>query len=263
MRSLLEYGANPNIKDDLGHISLDCVQSSEVCRMLLDASVDILSRNLTHSRSALHRFCARAHSTQIASSDIEVVDLLIEAGTDINVGDSDEETSLHRAISVGRIDLAKHLLDLGANPNTTNTSSRYNAMHIAVGYDRCAIIPVLLAKGADYTAIARSGRNIAHYAAISAGTQTVQLLAQANLVDLDFDLPDHVGKTPADHIAERVVLQESEEGIHEAFEAFVMSVPKGRIDLHRDSTVELTDLGNVEAQVRTLSDIRLPGAFPG
>ena len=48
---------------------------------------------------------------------VEVVDVLIAHGADVNVKDQDERVALHQAVSIGRIDLVETLLKAGANPN--------------------------------------------------------------------------------------------------------------------------------------------------
>ena len=263
VQTLLDFGASPNIKDDLGHTCLDWLQGSEVCRLLLEANVDVSSRNRAHGRSALHLFCGRGNPTpKDSSEDAEVIDLLIDAGIDVNGRDWHEETPLHRAIFTGRSENAKKLLARGADPNITNAHARFNAMHSAVAYDCFAIIPALLASGVDYTAVSNSGQTIAHHAARSASTRTVQVLTDAKLVGLNLDLRDRLGSTATDEITKRESLQETELGIHEAFETFAGSIAAYQVGARQDSVVE--EVNTVDSETHsTISQIfRLPGSFP-
>ena len=262
VRTLLEFGADPKLKDNLGDTALDFVQSADVCMALLEADIGIHSQNLAHGRSALHHFCSRKKSLNEPKKDDEVVELLINAGIDINVRDMEKETPLLRAVFAGRRDLVRGVLRRGADPNLTSIPSRSNAMHIAVLFDHHDMIPDLLAYGADYSAISKSGRHIAHYAARSAGTKTLQVLTQEKLVDIDLSLRDREGKTPADYIAERVVMQGSEFGIHGAFEIYANLVSAHHVNLGGARIVETTEPAESGVPKDLSEDIALPGSFP-
>ena len=264
VRTLLDFGADANVKDIDGHTALHFVQSSEVGRLLLKAGADVACRNTINGRSALHYFCLQWVTTILQnSSDVTVIDLLINAGIDVNVRDWDGETPLFRAVFADLTDLAQRLLEHGADPNIASYSLWVNAMHMGVRFDRHTIIPFLLQGGADCKACTKHGRNIAHLAARYAGTRTVQVLTESTLVDLDLDICDEDGKTPTDYITERVAMQDSEVGIHEAFQAFVRSIEANSKGIRRANQIpETSDLVNYKTQSEIMKDLRLPGAFP-
>ena len=214
---LLAFGADPNIVDDSGDSPLTFVKSSEICKVLLEAQINIHLRSTDYQRTALHRLCL-GHGT------VKIVDLLVNAGIAVDVLDADHETPLLNAVFGNLTATAERLIELGANVNAANISSRDNSIHFAVSHGHYQIIARLLANDVDYAATNIRGRNIGHMAAMLADTDTINTLAESKLIGLDLSLKDLDGKTPADHLAEREIFAESEIGIHEAFEAFVKSV---------------------------------------
>ncbi|MCJ1393431.1 hypothetical protein MMC18_006305 [Xylographa bjoerkii] len=216
VHALLAFKADPNKVDSLGQSPLHFVRSSGVCGALLEAGVDVALRSSYYQRSALHCFCYGYRTP-------EVVDLLIGAGIPVDVRDTDG-TPLLRAVYWQRTAVAKRLIAYGADVNATSALSRNNAIHFAVYYNHHEIIPLLLAKGAQYASTDSEGKNIAHMAAASADTKTMEVLEKANLPGLDIFLRDTNGETPADIIARREIFGDSEFGVHAAFEAFKRSV---------------------------------------
>lgn len=217
VQALLAAGGNPNTIDDEGNSSLSYVRGAAVCKALLHAGAWINTRNTYYQRTALHNHCNDW-------GEIDVIDLLIWAGMDVDVRNFDNETPLLNCVFWHLTAVANRLIELGADVNIRNTSSRENSLHFAVLFDHPEIIPVLMAKNVDYRPVNIRGRNIAHMAASSASTTTVRVLAQSNLVGLDFAAKDVDGKTPADLLKEREIFAEKEVGIHEAFDAFSKSV---------------------------------------
>ena len=217
VQALLAFEADPNKTDNLDQSPLHFARSPGVCGALLDAGVEVTLRNSYYQRSALHCICY-GYGTP------EVVDLLIGAGIPVDVRDTDNKTPLLNAVYWHRTAVAKRLIGHGADVNATDASSNNNAIHFAVTYDHHEIIPLLLAKGAQYVSTDSGGKNIVHMAAASAGTKTMEVLENANLAGLDVSLRDRNGDTPADIIARREIFGDSELGIEVAFEAFMRSV---------------------------------------
>ena len=131
--TLLAFGADPNVADNLNQSPLHFVKNVGIGKLLLDAGADVNARTADHDRSALHQLC---HGT----GNIELVDLLIDAGIDVNVQDSDNETPLLNAIFWGLTSTAQRLIELGADVNACNHSSRNSAIHFAVCFDRFDIV---------------------------------------------------------------------------------------------------------------------------
>lgn len=142
---------------------------------------------------------------------------MVAAGLDVDVRDIHDETPLLMAVFKGHTAVAERLIELGADVNSANLPSKDNSVRFAISYNRADIMPLLLSRGANYRSINSDGRNIAHTAATSANTNVVEILAKANLEDLDFHLQDNKGKTPFDYPNEREILIDAELGVHEAF----------------------------------------------
>ncbi len=53
----------------------------------------------------------------INGKNIPVIELLLEAGADINIIDDEDYTTLHRAVENRDLDKVKLLLEYGADPN--------------------------------------------------------------------------------------------------------------------------------------------------
>jgi len=214
---LLAFDADPNSIDDEGNSPLGFVKSSGVCKALLDAGVDINTRNTDYQRTPLHMVC-HVHG------NVEVVNLLIEAGIHVDVRDFDHETPLLNAVFWHLTATAERLIELGADVNARNVSSEDNTIHFAVSYCHHEIISSLLAHGVHCAIRNVRSRNVAHMVAIFADTETINTLTDCKSTGLHLSLKDVDGKTPFDYLAEREVFGESEMGIHEAFEAFARSV---------------------------------------
>ncbi len=258
VKTLLVFGANPNILDNWGHSPLDIVRNIDICKLLLDSGVNIYARNKEYGRSALHQLFKGTSEYSVDSDTVDLIDVLVDAGINVDVRDNDGETPLLNAIFSGHISHAHRLIELGANVNATNLSSRESAIHFAVLFDRHEIIPLLLERGADYTAVNASGNNIAHMAAWSAGTNTVSVLAKSSLVNLDVSLRSKNGKTPADYLSERSVLIESEQGLHAEFERFMKSVQVSKAGTAGGNWRP----ANADEGSDALSNLHLPGAYP-
>lgn len=266
VKTLLAFGANPNLVDGNGHTPLHFVKSIDLCRLLLDAGVDIHARTKDWGRSALHSlfhsFSLRRLST---NHTVDLLDLLIEAGIDVNVRNTDCETPLLNALYSGLTSHARRLIELGADVNIANLSSQESTIHFAVIFDRYELIPLLLEKGADYTALNTRGQNIAHLAALTAKTKTISVLAISNLVNLDVSLRDRDRKTPADYLSERSILIESEQGLYEAFNELIESIPQRKpsdFKSKEDNSRGIFDATDIGLPSNTHSDHHLPGAYP-
>ena len=254
VKTLLAFGACPNIVDKWGRTPLFFARNTDICKMLLDAGVNIHTRDAV-DRSALHeryRFSSRWY---VESDTVDTIDMLFNAGIDVDVRDSDGVTPLLSAISSGYFSHARRLLELGANPNVCSQTPHHSAMHNAVLFNRHELIPLLLERGADYTALGDIGMNIAHMAAWSASTKTISVLADSHLVNLDVSLRCKDGKTPTEYLSERSILTESEQGLHAEFERFMKSIPSSGVESAADADA-------VHEPPDKFDTFHLPGAYP-
>lgn len=259
VKTLLAFGANPNVADRWGRTPMYFARSIDVCKTLLHAGEDILVCGKTYGRSALHQQFKITGRWYLESDTVDTIDILVNAGIDINAQDNDGETPLLNAVRLGHTLHTRRMLELGANPNVCNQSLRRSVLHFAVLFDHHDAIPLLLERGADYTALDASGMNIAHIAAWFAGTKTISVLADSNMVDLDVSLRCKDGKTPADYLSERSIFADSEQGLHAEFERFISSIPAMSV-VH--VAKGLSQAGAAHEAYDACDSLHIPGAYP-
>ena len=257
VRILLSYDADPNIKDLGGRSPLDYVRGPAVCQLLLDHGAKMNVNSRCYGRSSLHEHV-------LESGCPEVIDVFATAGFDIDIKNNDDETPLLNAIYRGQTTVTKRLIELGANINGANKSSRDSAIHFAAHGDRPDILKMLLEHGADYTALECYGRNLAHCAARTGSTEFLKVMTAAQMKDLNVDLKDQEGKTPGEYIESRIVITDREVGVHEAWEVFVSSLRSPQFDTRMEgtATVKIQTLKNPEKHELCEGRWRIPGAFP-
>lgn len=218
---LLEFGADPNIVDNVGHTCLHFVESPAVFRALVLAGANVHALTLYWDWSPLHALCKRT-----GHQNVELIDCFISSGVDVNVRDFQGETPLSSALFRGQVASAKRLMELGADVNAANWiwKSGDSALHFAVMFNAHHTLPLLLKKGADYTATNFSGANILHMAAQMSDAVTLQILADSNLEGLIVDLTDHPGKTAREYLAERQFLTGEAQSVQKGFENLLRSL---------------------------------------
>lgn len=258
--TLLAFNADPNLMDYQGKNCLFYVRSTDVCKRLLSANINLHARGRKCAQVPLHSVCSCIETAEIP----DVVDLLVHAGADVDVRNGDGETPLMNAVYIGNTSIARKLIDLGANVNIPNYSSQDTAIHFAASFDRFEILPLLLEKGADYQAKNIHGRNILHMAAHRSGAKTVAALSKANLMGLDTSLQDYEGKTVYDYLAEREILSDMEVGLHENFQKLLALHTLGApLSTSPQKSANFADtVYDLESRQEPDSAYHLPGAYP-
>ena len=257
VKTLLAFGADPNITDSYGCTPLHFVTTVGICKLLLDAEANVNARNGYYGRTALHTYNTRR--------EVGVIDMLVQAGINVNTQDSDGETALLNATYHPITRIARRLLELGADVNATNRSSGYSALHLATEYNRYEILAELLNRGADYSKRTAGGKTILHLAAFFSGTRTLSILSKANLEGLDMALRDQNGKSAADYLSERCILVETKESTRDEFHKLLQNVSPRTIDTVGSSHF-YPQIDNAHVDTETTSKqhelLHIPGAFP-
>lgn len=128
VRALLARGANVNAKESAnGQTALMWAAAEghlEVVRALAELGADVHARSTTDYGFAPIHFAAR-------EGNMEIVKALLAAGSDVNEQATDGTTPLLAAVVRGHIDLARYLLDQGADPNADFAG--YTPLHWAAG----------------------------------------------------------------------------------------------------------------------------------
>ena len=184
-----------------------------------------------------------------------MIDLIHDAGANIDVRDADGETPLLNAVFKNHIGICRRLIDLGADVNAANYSSHESAISFATSFECHEIVPMLIEHGADYLVVSNSHESIAHNVAIYGGRQMLSTLSAMDLAGLDILMRDDTGKTAADYMAERdFFTDDSEAETRAAFEIFQQSILSRNLAAAESSATS--------ASVKPEDEVCLPGAYP-
>ncbi|KAK5697078.1 hypothetical protein LTR17_024043 [Elasticomyces elasticus] len=163
VKSLLDFGANPNALDEDGSTPLSKARrladstSEAVVGLLLDYGADI-SEHDTAGDPLLH--WAASRSWQLTMR------LLQEFSVDIHARSRRGETALHRAASVEDQSIAQLLIDRGARVNDVD-QDKETALHKAIWWSRHTAEPMvrlLLESEAELHTRYRSGATLLYHA---------------------------------------------------------------------------------------------------
>lgn len=154
---LLKHHALPDVLDDDGQPPLGYAITmglDEHAKMLIDSGA--LS-NIDNIQLHLRFYITRAVSRGCPST----ITALIDLGADVNFVDSEGSTLLHNSVRANRTDIAKILLDRGANVNSKLYKTLETPLHLAVE-SYCfnpVMIELLIDNHADIFARNRDGRS--------------------------------------------------------------------------------------------------------
>ncbi|XP_014663141.1 PREDICTED: putative ankyrin repeat protein RF_0381 [Priapulus caudatus] len=159
---LLSHGADANAADSYGQTSLHYAAYSgrlNIMRLLLEAGA---VPNVAHTKSGETPLMYAAWVGEEA-----MVQMLLSHGADANATDSYGWTSLHIAVCSGRLDIVRLLLEAGADPSVADTESGMTPLMMAVRKGNEAAVQMLLSHGADPNAADSQGQTSLYYAATS------------------------------------------------------------------------------------------------
>src|SRR6056297_1774117 len=143
---LLEMGADPNVPNDNGqtplYLAIDKSMGTEVFKALLGAGAD------PNTGSPYYTPLEMA----IKKRDIELAQILLDAGADIYYVDTDGDTLFHTAASINSNKNVDFLLSKGLDINARNNDGE-TPLHIAAekGYD--SVVEQMINNGADLFAV--------------------------------------------------------------------------------------------------------------
>ncbi len=211
---LIKAGADVNRRDSSGRAVWDFAPtwgpfSVEIWSALIQAGLDVNSRG-TKNETPLISVCSGyvdpATNDSYRQSRCATVQLLLDAGAEVNVVDRYNDSPLRAAASAGNSEVVKILRKAGANPNQSGSGTRSALFEAAIrGHD--TIVQSLLQGGAQVEA-ATLGSRFSHLsgylmdvegvtpliaAAEGGHFQTVRLLVTAGA---DVNRSDSSGFTP-------------------------------------------------------------------
>ena len=114
------------------------------------------------------------------AGDLKVVDLLIQAKVEVDGRNSYGSTALMAAAEAGETEVARFLLEKGADPNRGTRGSWETPLMLAIVQGRVEMVPLLIAAGADVDfQDAESGVTPLMMAAVEGHRQLTELLLEA------------------------------------------------------------------------------------
>ncbi|KAK8080213.1 hypothetical protein PG997_008031 [Apiospora hydei] len=133
-------------------------------------------------------------SLHVASSRgrLEVAKLLIEKGADIKAAENDGRTPLHWASWGGHLEVAKLLIEKGADVKAAENDGR-TPLHWASNGGRLEVAKLLIEKGADVKAAENDGRTPLHWASWGGHLEVAKLLIEKGA---DVKAAANDGETP-------------------------------------------------------------------
>lgn len=123
VRVLIERGSSVRTRSGLDFTPLHYANCAESARLLIDAGADVASRNGVGSSGPWKSLGNLPLHTAVWHEAMDVVELLVSLGTDINSENADGDTVLHEAAACHSVEIVSKLLDLGANPEHANKRS--------------------------------------------------------------------------------------------------------------------------------------------
>jgi ankyrin repeat protein len=142
---MLEYNANPNIKDYNGKTALDILEQSNTNNQLDKNSIVFLNELLQHGACIDLNYPEWNDLMQAAfRGDFKLVKCLLEQKVNPNIATSNGGSALVCALEQNHSDIVNILLNFGANPDIKIRNG--NLLYYAILYGNTTIIKMLLAK---------------------------------------------------------------------------------------------------------------------
>ena len=101
-----------------------------------------------------------------SNGHVDVAKVLIQNGADVNAVDEIKRTPLHTAAQKGLVDVAKVLIQNGADVNAVH-NKKISPLHWAASKGHVDVAKVLIQNGADVNAVDKFKKTALHYAARS------------------------------------------------------------------------------------------------
>lgn len=141
---------------------------------------------------------ARMDATTIheaaANGDIELLEIFLKYGTDIDEKDEDGKTALHWAVENCHTETVSWLVEHGANIEAKDNYN-FTPLHHGAENGHTKVVSLLLEHGADIEAKNRMGSTVLHIAVCGEDTETVALLVENGA---EINVKNNFGETPLD-----------------------------------------------------------------
>lgn len=141
-------------------------------------------------------FTPDCFSFQIAKNNLELCELFLKAGMDINERDSAGTPFLCYAARNGKFDMVQWLLENGADIDAVSSDRGYSAVMDAVWKANVQIVELLVNKGANLNFVSRDGQTALILATGSENFQICRILAENGA---DPTIKDRMGMSSIDY----------------------------------------------------------------
>ncbi|XP_051170463.1 ankyrin-3-like [Leptopilina boulardi] len=148
----------------------------------------------------------------ILQNHLELAKILVQNGADVNIVNNDGETPLHKASKRGNIQLVEILLQNGANINAKDNRD-ITPLYVAILYDHSELAKILVQNGADVNIVNNDGETPLNLATqmIKIDIQFVEILlkngANVNIVNDYGRAPLHMATERGDIQLVEILLQ--------------------------------------------------------
>lgn len=186
----LGLGIDPNIKLDMQGNTLltnGWFTTPNMVKKLISYGVD---PNIPNNLGETPLMAASSFFGSIFSSS-ETIEVLINAGAQIDAVDNQGRSALFKAIKSNRIPLAVKLIEKGANVNLANSKGQYPFM-LAMEKENPELIKALIKAGADLNFTNEEGRTPLMMLALVGKNELVEAFIEAGA---DINKQDSLGQT--------------------------------------------------------------------
>lgn len=238
VKTLLDYGANPNFVNKLGEIPLHWATEAGNCAcltLLLEGGARPSVQSVFGSTPV--------HYAAWKDSTVSQVRELLRFDAEVNIQNDRGQAPLHYAVEYNSVQTASCLIKAGAQLDIKDEDG-VTPLFACLRADSPDLTRLLLAQGASVHEKTSTGNTILHIAAEKSNVRTINLLAESGLLGgMTVDVKNHAGKQPRHLLLDR---PDCSEELVAAFErlAKIIEAPKPHTTCLGTTSITSDPVGN-------------------